>query len=171
MIYQCQLCERLSESQHHRQGVGPKLSQQSSQLQCERQESGVRGAGEVCTSPHALMAQDSPNSAAAAAAESDARFASAAVDAAVAAIGLVENAGSAAMDGCCAVASRGTAAAAAAVAGNGGFGADGRRRRRISLALGPAEGTRSSASRWRMRSALICVSLCGRCHRYCGGRA
>jgi hypothetical protein len=124
------------------------------------------------TSPLVLMAQDSPSSAAAAAAESDARFASAAADAAsaVAAIGLVEDgadAGSAAMAGCCAVASRGTAAAAAAVAGDGGFDAAGRRRWRTSLALGPAAGTRSSASRWRMRSALICGKTRGGGRRGC----
>ena len=47
----------------------------------------------------------------------------------------------------------------AACAGRGagfGVGAAGRRRWNTSLAPGPAAGTRSSTSRWRMRSDLTC---------------
>ena len=90
------------------------------------------------------MAQDRPSSPAVAA--DSARFASAAaVGAAPAAPGEEGD-----------IASLGAPTAPAADSCCGRFGTAGRRRWKISLALGPAAGTRSSASRWRMRSVLIC---------------
>ena len=133
-----------------------------------------QGEGHECegrTSPRALIAQDSPSSPAVDA-DSDARLASAAGSAAAVAAAASASAkctkdgidaGIAAMNGFgggefCTVFCD-SAAAPTAVSGGGGFGAAGRRRRKISL-LGPEAGTRSSASRWRMRSVLICGRIC-----------
>jgi hypothetical protein len=55
---------------------------------------------------------------------------------------------------------------AATMGGTGTGIRAGRRRRMTSLALGPAAGTRSSSSRWRMRSALIWGAAC---RKGCGG--
>jgi hypothetical protein len=117
------------------------------------------------TSPWVLMAQDSPSSAAAATAESDARLASeAAALGATSAAAVDLNDDTAVRD----AAKDEFAAAPAAPAISCGFwfGGAGRRRQRTSLALGPAAGTRRSISRWRMRSALICQMSCkGECRR------
>jgi hypothetical protein len=127
---------------------------------------GDTGCQGLSTSPRALMEHDSPSSPAAGAVDSDARFAPAAPDLCCSNEAVGADALIAAMDA--------FGAAASAVVSSGGEFDDpalalncavptreeldvaGRRRWRISLALGPAAGTRSSASRWRMRSALIC---------------
>jgi hypothetical protein len=124
------------------------------------------GLGARRTSPRALMAQDSPSSPAAADADSDAFFASAAAAGAASATSDELDSDGAktlivALDGFGPVASGGIAGPTA-VPVCGGCVAAGRRRWRISLALGPAAGTRSSVSRWRIRSALICGLLCWR---------
>ncbi len=117
----------------------------------------------VRTSPLVEIAQDNPSSPAAAAAASAARFTSTAFVvvpiASAVSIDDDDHAGIAAMDRFL-VGEVGIAAPAPAAApGGGGFDAAGRKRRRTSLALGPAAGTRRSSSRWRMRSALICGKL------------
>ncbi len=117
------------------------------------------------TSLRALMVHDSPRSEAAAAADSDARFASAAAVGAASASSNEADSHTgfsvmiAAMDRFGLVARCGTAAPTD-VARCEGFEAAGQStgRRRIALALGPAAGTRRSVSRWRMRSALICAA-------------
>ncbi len=63
--------------------------------------------------------------------------------------------------GCSGVGALSLSALPAAASVGGGspcsnFGATGRRRWNTSLASGPAAGTRSSTSRWRMRSDLTC---------------
>ena len=122
------------------------------------------------TFPRALMTQERPSSPAAALADSGALFTSAAAETAGADSAAAVRAGgeidAGATDFCesaieglgSGTATRCPPATAAATAASCGGGCDaaGRRRRRISLASGPAAGTRSSASRWRMRSALIC---------------
>ncbi len=120
--------------------------------------------GKEHTSPPALMVIDSPSSPAAATADSKERFVSPAavgVASAAAWTGDDAHAGTAAIDGFGEVACRGAATADPTDGSDcGGCAAAGWRRRRISLALGPAAGTRRSVSHWRMRSALICGRLC-----------
>jgi hypothetical protein len=116
------------------------------------------------TSPRALMVQDSPSSAAAAAADSEALLASAAAAVGATSATAADDVNTDSMNRCGAV---GWVVATAAIGGTGPCVGAGRRRRKTSLALGPAAGTRSAISRWWMRSALIwgaaCWKGCGEC--------